>query len=247
MTGVSWADYKETRTLTLNTQNLSEFKVDAGAGSLSIKGAADTNTITVKATIRLNTSSEDKAKRFLADYLDLRLDKRGSKALLVSDFDDGWSISSWIGGNMNSRIDIELTMPDGMKLDVDDGSGNIEIRDLTNHVEIDDGSGSMELERIGGGLKIDDGSGNINIQAVQGNVRIDDGSGNVNLETISGNVVIDDGSGSITIEDVTGSVEIDDGSGNIRVDHVSENVNIVDNGSGSSRISNVDGWIKERS
>jgi hypothetical protein len=246
VTGVSYADYQETRTLTLDSKNLSNFKVDVGAGSLSIVGVPNTDTITVKATIHIGSSSDSKAERYIKDYLELRLTARGDRAVLVSDFDNDWSITKWIGGNVNSRVDIELTMPQIMNLDVNDGSGSMEIRNVMGKVDIDDGSGNIELETIGGDVKIDDGSGSIDVKSVKGDVDIDDGSGNADLEHIIGSVVIDDGSGSITIKDVTGSVEIDDGSGNIKVDHVSENVNIIDNGSGSSRISNVDGWIKER-
>jgi len=247
ISGISSADYQEKRTLTLNTQGLSKFNIDAGAGKLFVTGASNIDTITVKATIRLETSSDSKAERYISEALVLKLEKKGSRAVLVSDFDDDWSISNLIRGNLNSRIDIELTMPESMELDVHDGSGNLDIENIRNDVEVDDGSGNMKLKKITGSLTIDDGSGNILVEAVRGDVEIDDGSGNTTLDTIIGNVDVDDGSGTIVIEAVTGSVEIRDGSGNIRVDQVTKNVDILDNGSGSSRISNVDGWVKERS
>lgn len=211
--------YTESRDLRLPADGISVFDLDTGAGSLTIKGDTGADEIVVKAVIRINTDDVEKAQELIADDMQLTLTQKKGRATLNAEFN-----SKFWGGHTEGMIDLEVHIPSGIEL------------------KIDDGSGSLDVSGVAADLRIDDGSGSISVSSV-GNVRIDDGSGSIEVHDAGGDVSIDDGSGSIKIVGVSGSVKIDDGSGSIDVSDVEHDLTIVDDGSGGLTISNVRGTV----
>ena len=214
--------HKEVKELSLSTQGIEKLKIDCGAGSLKVYGQEGLKEIRVEAEIVLDGKSERSAEEFLRKYLDLSLKKRGSRAVLTSGFESYRSIFSF----GNKVINLTVSMPKDMNLDVDDGSG------------------SMRIENIAGDVKVDDGSGSMEIMNIKGNLDVDDGSGDIEVEGIYGDVSVDDGSGSMIIRNIEGSVTVRDGSGSITIDGVEKDVYIPSEGSGSVRVNNVKGKVK---
>lgn len=224
------ADVHLTKNFTLDAQSLTELEVEAGAGSLSIKGQAGLTEIQVKAEIY--TSSEDH------DNYELTLSDSGSTAYLIA---QGKGHSGfWTGSSHSAHIDLEVLVPQHLMLDVQDGSGDTLIKDINAEVTIKDGSGEIIVHNVKGNLTIDDGSGRIQVSKVIGNVEIDDGSGEMKLSNIQGHVDIEDGSGSIEVINVEGNANLEDGSGDLTVSQVSGMVT-VDDGSGDIDVQDAGG------
>ncbi|NMP31125.1 DUF4097 domain-containing protein [Thalassotalea sp. M1531] len=220
------ADVTLQENLSLDAGSLNKFDIEAGAGSLEIRGDASSTEIQVQANIR---TTEDK------NYT-LELDQSGSTARLVAKHHS--HNGSWYGSS--PKIDLIIIMPDSLMLDIDDGSGEIEVSNIGNALNLKDGSGSATIENIKGNVKIDDGSGGLTITGVQGNIELEDGSGSLVVSNVTGNVEIDDGSGSLSVKDVSGKVTIDDGSGGISVKRAGA-LKIIDAGSGGLSISDIEG------
>jgi hypothetical protein len=217
----AWNGYTEDRNLELDTKGISLFEVDAGAGSLAIEGVADIQNIQVTATINVPDESTEKAKEIIASELKLSLEKVRDRARLEAHFGH----MSWGFGDPPT-VDLEISVPHGLALAIDDGSGSMRVINVGADVSIDDGSGSIRIEQAN-------------------DVIIDDGSGSIEIVGVAGDVSIEDGSGSITVEHVGGSVTIDDGSGGIAVIDVEEDLIIVDDGSGSLKTVDIRGQIKQ--
>jgi hypothetical protein len=213
LTHAAWNGYTEDRSLELDADGVSRLDIDAGAGSLVVTGAAGASKIEVTATI--NVPDEDDALEIIEKRLRLSLDKADGEARLEAYFDNnGWS---W--GDSPS-VDLDVRVPHGLELFVDDSSGSLEIMDSQSVVEIDDGSGSIKVAGVTS-LVIDDGSGSIKVKDVAGDVEIEDGSGSITIEKVGGGVTIDDGSGSIDVDDVElDLVIVDDGSGGLDATNV---------------------------
>ncbi len=221
LAGAREPDYTEERELNTPVNGASEFRIDAGAGSLAVTGVDGLDSVEVMATIGVDgVRNDDKARELLEKRLTLELKRRGDTVVLVSDFDGGM----WRGGR-EAWVQLVVRMPSDLALSVDDGSGSINIDNVRAAVRIDDGSGSIKIRTVG-------------------SLEIDDGSGSIVAEDVTGDVDIIDGSGSITVAGVTGSVTIDDGSGSINVSDVQENLKIEDAGSGSVNIKNVAGSVE---
>ena len=198
-------DYTEVRNLELDADEIEELSIDAGAGSMDITGIAGAKKITVKAIIEVPDVDDDKALRIIEREMKLSLDRSGSDALLNASFE-----RRFMGfGSHSARINIEISVPQGIAVIIDDGSGSIDVKNVA-HVKIDDGSGSIDVERASGDVSIIDGSGSITVRDVQGSVTIDDGSGGIEVSDGEKDlIIIDDGSGGFTFSDIRGTVEQD--------------------------------------
>lgn len=217
------ADYEETRELSLAANGISSLAIDAGSGSLTVRGGGGAS-IDVAATIEIENLSGDKARERIEESLRLTLERDGSEAKLVSNFEDGF-----FGWGTSSLIHLVVSIPAGMGLHIDDGSGPIDLRGVSGATRIEDGSGSIDVVDHGADLDIDDGSGSIDVRAVAGNVVVDDGSGSINIEQVDGSVTIDDGSGSIHVRNVgLDLIIVEAGSGSVNYDDIRGQVDYDD-------------------
>lgn len=214
-----WSDYEEVRDLHLDADGISQLRINAGAGSMDVTGVAGLDEINVRATIVVPNEDEDDAVRVIEKRIRLSLKKSAGVAEL-----EAWFKSGLMSFGSSPYIVLEVSVPQGMAVNIDDGSGSIDIVDLAGDITIDDGSGSIDIRNVA-------------------HVRIDDGSGSIDVVNAAGNVSIVDGSGSISVEHVQGSVTIDDGSGSIEVSDIDSDLIIVDDGSGSLRFSDIRGTV----
>ncbi len=215
--------FDDTRTMTLPSEGIRALEIECGAGFLKVRGEEGLSSIEVRADIVISDVDARDKEEFIKDHLDLRLERRGDRAILVSKIGSRHGFRFLIGED--ERIDLTVRVPKTLALSVDDGSGGIEIADVGGDTVIDDGSGSIRVERLGGNLRIDDGSGGIEVFGVRGDVEIDDGSGEMEIRDIGGSVTVDDGSGSIDIDGVRKDVDLKRvGSGGVRVVNVSGRV-----------------------
>lgn len=213
--------YEEKRELTLDTRGIDMLSIDNGSGSIDIKGVSGASEITVTATILVPGENEDKARKQIEEDLVLTLEKNSDIAVLKAhmekrgffNFGDGPSVS------------LVVNMPEGMHLEVDDGSGSIEISNVRGDVILDDGSGSIVMVDVGGDVEIDDGSGSISVMTVGGDISINDGSGSIKVRGVAGTVTVDDGSGSIDVSDVEEDlIIVEDGSGGLDFSNIAGRV-----------------------
>ncbi len=228
LVNAAWADYEEVRELSLDTRGIDTLEIDAGAGSLAVVGADGAGEITVVATIMIDTDDDERARETIEEKMTLSLEKDSDTAKLNAWFEDGGWNQGWGSGD-SPRIALEVQMPRGLHLNVDDGSGSIGIENVRGDIRMDDGSGSLSMTDVGGQVEIEDGSGSISVRGVGGDISINDGSG------------------SIRVREVAGSVSVDDGSGSIDVSDIEEDLIIVDDGSGGLNFSNIGGRVEKES
>jgi hypothetical protein len=199
-----------TKRESFSAEGISEVRIEAGAGSLTITGRSEATTIEIFAEFKARLRNDEDARQVL-DNLILIMEPRGSTFYIKTGQKESWD---W--GN-SAQIDLEINLPASTSLDVKDSSGSIVIASMDRDLVIDDGSGSIDLEDIGGRIIIDDGSGSVQVRNAGNDVEIDDGSGGINIAHVTGNVTISDGSGSIDVEDVEGDLTVPRaGSGSLR-------------------------------
>ena len=231
-------------TLALPASGCQSLHIDCGAGGLKVQGDERLDRIEVNALLVVRGVSEGELPQFKKEHVTLTLEKQGDRGVLVSRIESG-SILDSLFSHLDALIDLEVRVPRGLHLVVDDGSGDTEIRSLDNGLVLDDGSGDITLDGISGEVRIVDGSGDMFLSSLKGKLRIEDGSGDIELSDAGDDVYVHDGSGDIAISRVTGSVEIDDGSGGITINGVEKDVTIDEAGSGGLTIRNVKGQVKK--
>lgn len=218
-------DHTAPREATVPMEGARRVVIDAGAGSLEVRGVAD------RAELRA-TGTACASRDSVLEDIRLVADRRGDTVRLETRFPRNLRGSA--------RLDLEVEVPSGVEVMVDDGSGPIVVRGVAT-VGVKDGSGSIEVSDVGGNVTVDDGSGDIELLGVGGDVSIDDGSGPIRLQGIGGSVRIDDGSGEIDVRDVDGEVRVEDGSGSIEIAGVGGSVIVEEDGSGDIVVADVRG------
>ncbi len=224
-------DHVAPREETIDASGVELIEIDASAGYLRIVGEEGSGE--VRAQGEACASSES-----LLEDIRLVTRRSGSRIRIIAEIPDS---SSW--GRSTARLDLDIEVPADIPLEIDDGSGSIEVRHVAS-TEIDDGSGSIEVEDVTGDLQIDDGSGGIQATGVTGEVRISDGSGEIDLRQVGSVMIEDDGSGEIEISGVASDVMVrSDGSGSISVRDVDGDFTVRRDGSGDIRHEAVAGLV----
>ncbi|HLT64001.1 MAG TPA: DUF4097 family beta strand repeat-containing protein [Pseudohongiella sp.] len=223
----------------VDATGLARVELDVGAGYLNIR-PSENDQVSVRARACAST-------RGRLESMDLVHERRGDRLVIDSEIDDNVSFSIF-RSNDYAYIDVDMSVPAGLLLDIEDGSGDIRIANVSAELRIEDGSGDINILRHTGSVRIDDGSGDIDVDGLSGALRVVDGSGDIDVRNVVGNVHIpSDGSGSIDIRDIKGDVAIDDdGSGGISVHNVSGNLSLGDTGSGRVNFDDIGGNVRMR-
>jgi hypothetical protein len=223
---------------TLDLSGSESLRIAAAAGDLEVRGGSGS-----EARIRGTVCASK------AEWLEKATIETGGgrNAEIAVDLPEtsGWSIT----GSSYAYIDLEVEVPRGIAVHVDDSSGDadisglaslsvsdssgdVEISDIKGDVSVKDSSGDIEVERVGGDLLIvNDSSGDVEVSGVDGSVRVEvDSSGDLEFTDVGKDVWVErDSSGDIDARDVGGSFTVDrDGSGEIRYSRVTGKVSIPD-------------------
>lgn len=225
-------DDTATRNATVNAAGARRIDVEAQAGSLRIEGRSGITEVRVRGVARASDAGD-------LDDIKLIADRNGDVVRIRADIPD----NSW--GNRYRALDLVIEVPDNIPLDVEDGSGDAEFV-AVGALDLNDGSGEITIRDAKGMVRVEDGSGGVEIEKVTGDVEIDDGSGEIRIRDVQGSVLIDeDGSGSIDARGVTGAFRVrDDGSGSINAEDVGGDLVVESDGSGGVRYRNVKGSIR---
>lgn len=124
---------------------------------------------------------------------------------------------SWRNYRINeSRID--LTITDGVKLDIDNSSGDVNVANLrASESRIEASSGDITLRSIVANLEVETSSGDIDIDGLTGDSEIESTSGDQEIYNSRGNIETRASSGDITVSGFNGKIEIQATSGDVDV------------------------------
>ena len=143
LANATFSDFEETRELNLDAKGVGSLSIEAGAGSMDVTGVAGLDSIEVIATIVVPDADGDKAARIMEKKMRLDLDKKGDTAKL-----DAWFDNGLIGFDTDAYIVLDVKVPTGMAVSIDDGSGSIDVVGTEGDLKIDDGSGSIGVESL---------------------------------------------------------------------------------------------------
>ena len=189
--------YTKTVAQTLPTAGVSRVRVIARGGTLEIHGRHDLAQLEATGTACARSQAA-------LDDTELVVTSSGDSVLVEVIAHE-------------ARVDLELSVSDAIRLDVQDSSGSLTISTVARVVVSDD-SGSIDVTQVAGDVRIHDGSGSIAIADVAGSVVIvRDGSGGIAIARVEGDALVErDGSDGISAADVAGDFTVvSDGSGGI--------------------------------
>jgi hypothetical protein len=230
-------EFKKNIDQTLDLSGSEELAVLAGAGDLRITGVTGSDHATIKGRV---CASEE--KWLDQSGLETGSGKRAEIIVNLPDTDDG---GSWSGNNY-AYLDLELEVPEGIRMDVKDSSGDFEMKRV-GAATVQDSSGDIDIADTTGPVSIRDSSGKIELSDINGDVTIEsDSSGDIFGKNIVGKVLVQsDSSGDIEFRDVGEDFIVErDSSGDITAKGVGGNFHVLNDGSGEIRASNVEGKVE---
>lgn len=230
----------------IDAAGIERVNIDAVEGGLAVHGHTDSSQIRV--TGKACAKSEAAVRQ-----IQLLSRTEGSDAYVEARIPSRGRMFS------NATLDLKATVPSRLALSVQDGTGEIlvrnvaalQLRDGTGDIEIEgipgdvsvtDGTGATVVRAIGGSLQVKDGTGPLSIRDVQGSVTVDDGTGEIKISEVGGDLRLRDGTGDIEIEDIAGSVDVRDGTGDISVSRVEGSLTLR-NGTGGVKLTEVRGSV----
>jgi DUF4097 and DUF4098 domain-containing protein YvlB len=222
-------DRRADKSADIDASGANKLVIDVGAGDLVVTGSASTPQVRAR-----GEACADSQKLLDAIRIDTRRD--GSTLFLTTVMPEGRSIMQ------QASLDLTIELPAGLAVEIDDSSGDIEVRKVAA-VKISDSSGDQSIRDVEGDVSVADSSGDIRIQTVRGNVAVRDSSGDIRVTDITGNVTIPvDSSGGMSLQRIRGDVHIlTDSSGDIVIADVNQNVQIDNDSSGDIRANDIGG------
>ncbi len=115
----------------------------------------------------------------------------------------------------NAWVKLEIITPTSTTLDMEVGSGSLEVRGLDGAISVHTGSGSIELRGVTGSVDASTGSGGITVVGPRGEVKVHTGSGKIDIGEVKGMIDASTGSGSLSVHDAAGQVQLETRSGSI--------------------------------
>ncbi|HEX9940934.1 MAG TPA: DUF4097 family beta strand repeat-containing protein [Thermoanaerobaculia bacterium] len=145
--------------------------------------------------------------------------------------------SSKHGSAPTLYANLRIAMPAGADFAVRNAIGPVRGGDLEGDLEIDTGSGKVEIASHSGQLAIDTGSGDVVVGSAKGETSIDTGSGDVVVKRFVGNGAVDTGSGNVIVQKISaGRISIDTGSGDVTLQDGEAGKVAADTGSGAVKV-----------
>jgi hypothetical protein len=213
-------------------------------GTLKVEASFHDVTVNIVPTDSIHVVVDMKMTTWPAetkDYLDAYAPvfKDEGNTLLVRSRAKG----NFMFGFVSSEGTIAVTMPPGMNIVLDTGSGDCRVTGDTSSMEVsfDTGSGDVFFEGAAKEFKADTGSGNVTAR-VSGRIAkadIDTGSGDIDFRGEAASFKADTGSGDVKAEGLTGDGHFDTGSGDVVAEwsSLAEGSRLyADTGSGSVRL-----------
>ena len=105
-----------------------------------------------------------------------------------------------------------ITIPDGLSVKLNSGSGDLIASDLELKLRSNTGSGDIDLSNSRGDVTVNTGSGSVDLVNQKGDISVNTGSGDVSYVG-EGDVSINAGSGDITLSDSKADFSINTGVG----------------------------------
>ncbi|MBU8907787.1 DUF4097 family beta strand repeat-containing protein [Desertibacillus haloalkaliphilus] len=230
---------EEEKQLSLASEGIELLSLDLDEGDVEVIGESAREQIDVIALVTAVAETEEEAIDFKDVNTEITLENEDGTAYLRT------RVNSRSDTATEARIHVTVFVPETLDIDMKKDAGYSEMSNIAGHVAINDGVGDISLREVTGDVTITDGEGAIDIQQVSGHMTIHTNQGRLTIEEVTGDLTIIAGSGDVYVRAVDGSVSVRSGAGDIDIDDVSHDVKILENSNGEVRIENIEGSVIE--
>jgi len=206
-----------------------EFRLDAGAGSVTVTGASE-------AGARVGVTSKRSDIERLFDFTfeerpgGVDVTARRKRRLL---FDTG----------SYGSLHFEVRVPSETRLRIDTSGGGIRIAGTRRGGALETSGGSVRATDVTGSLEISTSGGSVAVERLAGDLRATTSGGSVHARAIEGSAEIQTSGGNIEGDSLAGPVRARTSGGSVELHHVASDLNAQTSG-GSIRITAASGKVE---
>jgi DUF4097 and DUF4098 domain-containing protein YvlB len=227
-------EYERLLDQTLDVSDSQSLVISAAAGDLKIVGVSGSDEVKINGKVCVSRESWlDEAS------LETTSGDQAEISVVLPDSSGSWSL--W--RDLYAYMDLVLEVPDGLALQLQDSSGDMEIEGI-HSLSLQDSSGDIDIRNVAGLVEIRDSSGDIEVRGLRGDFTIiSDSSGDIRGSDIDGNVrVMADSSGEIWFTEVRKDFVVErDSSGDIVAENIDGDFTVLKDSSGDIRSKNING------
>ncbi|NLK08978.1 MAG: hypothetical protein GX316_09835 [Firmicutes bacterium] len=192
-------------------------KIRNSIGNINITGA-DTNEVDLSYTIRVYANDQALAEEYLSG---LKLDAVSSEGGLEIDL-----IKPGSRPKMISRVEIDIqgSLPNTAKVDLDNSMGDVHLADIAGPSHIKNQYGDASIKGVKGNLTVHAPFGGIEIEDVNGTLVSSGNYGSTDVKNIIGDVSIDSDFCAIHAKEITGSLSVKSSYSEATVENIDGNL-----------------------
>lgn len=191
------ATAEENKTLKIDAEKPVSLSVNDDAGDVTIVGA-DVEAVEVQ-IVKTGYGSNDARAEEALKGIKYDLKQSGNTITFTYKLDGRQTREV-------NTVDIIVTVPTETSVEVDNGFGVVDIKDLKGNVDVNGDFGDATINNIEGALSLENASGEIqvsNVDAGSKDVNIEADFGKISLEKVNGNdITVSSSSGSLTLSNV---------------------------------------------
>jgi hypothetical protein len=120
-------------------------------------------------------------------------------------------------GGKSARIEVEIAVPAGSRLDGDNGAGDLHAQGTLGDTRYKTGFGAIRLGQTGR-ARLQTGAGDISVDRVAGDAEITTGTGRLHIGAIEGTATVKNSSGETWVGEARGALRANSANGDIAVD-----------------------------
>ena len=188
---------EENKTLKIDAEKPVSLSVNDDAGDVTIVGA-DVEAVEVR-IVKTGYGSNDARAEEALKGIKYDLKQSGNTITFTYKLDGRQTREV-------NTVDIIVTVPTETSVEVDNGFGVVDIKDLKGDVDVNGDFGDATINNIEGALSLENASGEIqvsNVDAGSKDVNIEADFGKISLEKVNGNdITVSSSSGSLTLSNV---------------------------------------------
>ncbi|GIF62617.1 hypothetical protein Ais01nite_06520 [Asanoa ishikariensis] len=126
------------------------------------------------------------------------------------------NLTRWLGAK-SGRIEVEIALPAGSRLDGDNGAGDLDAEGSLGETRYKTGFGAIRLAETGR-LRVNTGAGDITVAHVNGDAEVTTGTGRLHIGAVDGTATVKNSSGETWVGEVGGALRANSANGDIAVD-----------------------------
>ncbi|MFD7658842.1 DUF4097 domain-containing protein [Actinosynnema sp. NPDC059797] len=199
------------------TQSITEVRLQNGSGNVLVRSSEGATSTDVRRRLQYPKSAEKPSGLFhRVEGTTLVLDGCGNRCTVDYEVVVPSADVRVVGENSSGDVRFEGVAA----VEVQVGSGNADMRDVSGPIRIDNHSGDVTAANVGGDFTGQLGSGNATLSDMHGAVTVEDHSGDVDVHvTAAKSVHAVSGSGNVTVRVPRAPyrVDVETGSGDQRV------------------------------